>query len=186
MNLFNELKLAIYECHTFDDDDREVCLSALESCNDDEEFFETANNIMYLMENTTCENVKETLTSGNNTNIHPLSKNFVHDVYFIIEKYLPKDYETCNIGCIFNNKGCQISSIHYSTKYEENLDLMKNKRCSKFNFVQKQQNKIFVRSLLDLTMIIAKERFFKDIQCKTASIKIDRNGHFNIDIGYED
>ncbi|HAU85653.1 MAG TPA: hypothetical protein DCW90_09150, partial [Lachnospiraceae bacterium] len=61
MNLFNELKLAIYECQTFDDDDREVCLSALESCNDDEEFFETANNIMYLMENTKNDKIHDAL-----------------------------------------------------------------------------------------------------------------------------
>ena len=63
MNLFDELKLAIYECRTFDDDDREICLSALESCNDDEEFFETANDIMYLMEDTNNDKIHDAITN---------------------------------------------------------------------------------------------------------------------------
>ena len=49
MNLLNELKLMIYESN-LDEDEMNLCLEAVEECTTTDEFYETADDILCLME----------------------------------------------------------------------------------------------------------------------------------------
>ena len=49
MNLINELKLMIYESN-LDEEEMNLCLDAVEECATEDEFYETADNILCLME----------------------------------------------------------------------------------------------------------------------------------------
>lgn len=49
MNLMDELKLMIYESN-LDEEERNLCLEAVEECTTEDEFFETANDVLCLME----------------------------------------------------------------------------------------------------------------------------------------
>ena len=49
MNLMDELKLMIYESN-LSEDEMNLCLEAVEECETEDEFFETANDVLCLME----------------------------------------------------------------------------------------------------------------------------------------